>query len=492
MVKVLRCPTIHNLPHQTINCPDGYRYGSHCNFKCTNGSLINGTGIATCEKESIGEYASWRWGDYQPFCEVVQLCKDDLRPPDNGAVACYYWLGGKFCQMLCRNGYDVPPGYIYSEMYVCGESGEWLPGSALPNCAKIFNSQTSALRMDVNYYFDGDCNNADVLRSIEVKFIQALMASTFKDACEVYAEKCHPWNVQIPSECDDHDDCNINQCNGGLCKDGLFTYSCVCPIGLKGDNCEINTDDCEDNSCENNLMCIDEIGGYTCKCDINFKGDCCEIAVVDGSWSSWGNWSVCSSTCGNGTSTRKRLCNNPTPDNGGNDCLGEATETIVCNMADCIVCTNLTTPANSVLVCNWNTTEDAVDCKLTCKDGYDFDHPAKKNFFCGPDTFHLWDFKTDDNAYGRLPTCTVTSDGCKDTIIQSLEEILTKKRGNEFNTFVDGVEYAVRQNSSAFGGKFSVTLVQFPYTITVEIVGQTSCISCPDGLTTEGRASTNL
>lgn len=74
-----------------------------------------------------------------PFI-VIQNCKRKLNEPKNGAVACDYWLGGKFCQMLCKSGFDVRPGYQFSDMIVCGDSGKWLPTGALPlpDCAGKF------------------------------------------------------------------------------------------------------------------------------------------------------------------------------------------------------------------------------------------------------------------------------------------------------------------------------------------------------------------
>ncbi|XP_078598592.1 cartilage intermediate layer protein 2-like isoform X2 [Branchiostoma floridae x Branchiostoma japonicum] len=52
---------------------------------------------------------------------------------------------------------------------------------------------------------------------------------------------------------------------------------------------------------------------------------------VDGGWSTWGPWSGCSVTCGTGTETRERTCTNPTPANGGADCVGPAQETQDCD-----------------------------------------------------------------------------------------------------------------------------------------------------------------
>ncbi|XP_021358087.1 uncharacterized protein LOC110453459 [Mizuhopecten yessoensis] len=727
--------------------------------------------------------------------KAVQLCEDNVLPPDYGAIACDYWLGGKFCQMLCKKGYDIPPGYTFPEMIVCSETGQWLPTSTLPDCAKTFSSQASSLAMDVHYYFEGDCSDANVLTSIKEKFIQALMTSTFRDACEVYTEKCYPGNVQvqcgslsgkrslslnvkfdmkivgkssfgnmsfgrlnenimkainkhmnndtfelldlpnnetmkvqdfshdslrivcnermipsyssesciecppgtfydrdtqscpmcpvgefqpsaassacihcpteqttrqqgatsinecedacspgtfsynglppctpcpvgmyvdtygtatcrvcpassttiaegthlksdckdgdfigsishlnvwskgmklenileinsrcdivyhgdllawkefesvdgddvfvqIPSECDDQNDCDVNSCNGGICKDELHAYSCVCPVGLSGDKCEINIDDCVDNACENNSTCVDGIGEYTCQCGIHFKGDLCEIAMVDGDWSVWSNWSVCSASCGNGTTVRKRLCNNPTPDHGGKDCVGENTDIMICNVEN--FCTNLTTPSNSILFCNWETAMDAVYCTLTCEDGYDFDHAAKEDYHCGPDTFHLWDFQTDDNPYGRLPACTKKTDGRRiewkymasyEQLIcdnKDTSELIAKKiktavyEGTDTLTCqqdgscsllnievrdcqVDRFKRSTNPLTAGFAADFTCDAVKLPCSAGryqrlgkcdkcdvgtyQQSTGQTSCVSCPVELTTEGRASTSV
>ncbi len=54
-----------------------------------------------------------------------------------------------------------------------------------------------------------------------------------------------------------------------------------------------------------------------------------------GNWGAWGSWSTCSITCGPGTQTRSRLCNNPPPSNGGATCPGSGTESATCNLQSC-------------------------------------------------------------------------------------------------------------------------------------------------------------
>ena len=55
--------------------------------------------------------------------------------------------------------------------------------------------------------------------------------------------------------------------------------------------------------------------------------------LVDGGWSSWTNGS-CSKTCGGGTQTLTRKCDNPKPACFGKNCSGPSDRQDVCN-TDC-------------------------------------------------------------------------------------------------------------------------------------------------------------
>ena len=65
---------------------------------------------------------------------------------------------------------------------------------------------------------------------------------------------------------------------------------------------------------------------YVCKVD--------ELAV-DGGWSDFGEWSVCSAECGGGSQIRSKTCTSPSPANGGKECEGENEETKSCNPEPC-------------------------------------------------------------------------------------------------------------------------------------------------------------
>ena len=57
--------------------------------------------------------------------------------------------------------------------------------------------------------------------------------------------------------------------------------------------------------------------------------------LVDGNFTEWTSWSVCSKTCGLGQVHRSRSCSNPLPQYGGKFCSGNDTESKPCNKGPC-------------------------------------------------------------------------------------------------------------------------------------------------------------
>ncbi|WAR30228.1 CADN-like protein, partial [Mya arenaria] len=49
----------------------------------------------------------------------------------------------------------------------------------------------------------------------------------------------------------------------------------------------------------------------------------------------WGQWSGCDVSCGNGTRSRARSCDNPAPAQGGDDCVGPKHDQDVCVLQTC-------------------------------------------------------------------------------------------------------------------------------------------------------------
>uniref|UniRef100_A0A8C7QWL1 Peptidase M12B domain-containing protein n=1 Tax=Oncorhynchus mykiss TaxID=8022 RepID=A0A8C7QWL1_ONCMY len=60
-----------------------------------------------------------------------------------------------------------------------------------------------------------------------------------------------------------------------------------------------------------------------------------DLRPVHGEWGPWGHYSVCSRTCGGGTRSTSRDCNNPEPRNGGKFCVGRRMKFRSCNTEPC-------------------------------------------------------------------------------------------------------------------------------------------------------------
>ncbi|XP_047447611.1 complement component C7 [Mugil cephalus] len=94
------------------------------------------------------------------------------------------------------------------------------------------------------------------------------------------------------------------------------------------------SDPCHCQPCSNNGLAVMEGNQCKCICKPNTSGLSCETGteaegvpgVIHGSWSCWSSWSFCSA----GRRSRSRSCSNPPPQNGGQHCFGDRTESSDC------------------------------------------------------------------------------------------------------------------------------------------------------------------
>lgn len=79
-----------------------------------------------------------------------------------------------------------------------------------------------------------------------------------------------------------------------------------------------------------------QFGGRNCSGEVT-EVKSCAIAPcpIPGKWAAWSQWSECSKSCSGGTKSRIRTCSNPFPSNGGEPCTGSTTETEVCQVIPC-------------------------------------------------------------------------------------------------------------------------------------------------------------
>eukprot|EP00121_Abeoforma_whisleri_P015963 Awhi_evm1s14675 len=113
---------------------------------------------------------------------------------------------------------------------------------------------------------DGTESNGD-FTYYNLNFIECQALCAKDNACLAFEAKhnhedlynhCEIWYIVPKSARVDRDtySCNV--------KNSPSIYSCNCLDGFEGEQCEINKDDCQTNTCENNSVCQDQVNGFDC------------------------------------------------------------------------------------------------------------------------------------------------------------------------------------------------------------------------------------
>jgi len=192
--------------------------------------------------------------------------------------------------------------------------------------------------------------------------------------------------------------CNTQACpqpvNGGWsswsacsqpCGGGIQTRTCTNPSPANGgaDCVGSNTQTCNTQACIGPVdggwtdwgTCSQSCGGgtQTRSCTnptpANGGADCVgsntqscntQACPVDGGWT---NWSACSCPNGLSTGSQSRTCTNPTPANGGASCTGDSTQTCSCSVQGCMTAgyDNYNSNANVAGTCSCTAYRDYVN-----------------------------------------------------------------------------------------------------------------------------------
>ncbi|XP_037393266.1 SCO-spondin [Pygocentrus nattereri] len=92
----------------------------------------------------------------------------------------------------------------------------------------------------------------------------------------------------------------------------------------------------------------------------------------DGGWSEWTSWTDCTKSCGGGVRSRRRECDRPATEREGDFCEGLKTELIACNMDPCPVSPCSAVPGSVFSSCGPScprTCDDLAHCEWRCEAG---------------------------------------------------------------------------------------------------------------------------
>jgi len=90
------------------------------------------------------------------------------------------------------------------------------------------------------------------------------------------------------SNCEQADICQLTCLHGGTCTWTSHGAECLCPVGRTGSRCETDVDECASSPCLNGGTCYESgqttqafRAGYQCVCRSSFHGINCQLRVCD-------------------------------------------------------------------------------------------------------------------------------------------------------------------------------------------------------------------
>ncbi|KFV75593.1 Sushi, nidogen and EGF-like domain-containing protein 1, partial [Struthio camelus australis] len=248
----------------TCECPRGF-LGKHCEKAkprlCSTAPCRNG---GTC-KEADGEYhCACPYRFTGKHCEIGKPDPCASGPCQNGGT-CFHYIGKYKC--------DCPPGYSGRHCEIARRSGCFCHVRSHP-CVSA----------------EIDCGVPNKVKHAQASFNSTKVGSLAEYQCELGYTLSQHNNPRVcrlqgvwsdPPECDEIDECRSQPClNGGLCKDRVAEFLCVCEPGYTGHHCELEINECQSDPCKNGGTCKDLPGSFTCYCPEGFVGIQCETVAA--------------------------------------------------------------------------------------------------------------------------------------------------------------------------------------------------------------------
>ncbi|XP_067158181.1 sushi, nidogen and EGF-like domain-containing protein 1 isoform X4 [Apteryx mantelli] len=267
----------------TCECPRAF-LGKHCEKArprlCSAAPCRNG---GTC-KEADGEYhCACPYRFTGKHCEIGKPDPCASGPCQNGGT-CFHYIGKYKC--------DCPPGYSGRHCEIVPSPCFLSPCENGATCKDLGGDY--ACTCPVGYVgkhcqSEIDCGVPNEVKHAQASFNSTKVGSLAEYQCELgYALSQHN-NPRVcrlqgvwsdPPECDEIDECRSQPClNGGLCKDRVAEFLCVCEPGYTGLHCELEINECQSDPCKNGGTCKDLPGSFTCDCPEGFVGSQCETEV---------------------------------------------------------------------------------------------------------------------------------------------------------------------------------------------------------------------
>ncbi|MEE6492107.1 hypothetical protein FKM82_016474 [Ascaphus truei] len=142
-------------------------------------------------------------------------------------------------------------------------------------------------------------------------------------SCDRINNRCEGSSVQTRT-------CHIQECDKRFKQDGGWSH------WSPWSSCSVT---CGSGQITRIRLCnspVPQLNGKTCEGEGRENTPCQkDPCPINGKWGPWSLWDTCTVTCGGGVQQRARLCNNPEPQHGGKDCVGDVADTQICNKQDC-------------------------------------------------------------------------------------------------------------------------------------------------------------